>query len=315
MEIRHHQRYEYSPIIERPSFDWPQGKRLAFYVALNVENFSFGEGFGHTPTALGPQPDPRNFAWRDYGLRVGIWRIFDLMEEFGLPLCHLLNASVCEACPQIVAKIRQRGDEIIGHGYTNSERQSDMDESQEAAMIAKSTEIVTRECGKRPLGWMGPWIAETNVTPDLLKEAGYRFLMDWPADDQPFWMRTRAGPLLSLPYPIEINDSPTMLSRAQPATDFRQMIVDQFEMMLRLSETHSLVFGVSLHTFVVGQPFRLIQLRQALQHILSHPGMDKVWVTTPGEIATYSASLPKGSVPGDRGMDKPGQVDFAGHAS
>ena len=295
MRLRRHDRYDYSPIVERAQFDWPGGKRIAFYVALNVENFSFGEGLGHTPTSLGPQPDPRNFAWRDYGLRVGVWRIFDLAEELGLPLAHLLNASVCETCPQIADKIRARGDEVIGHGYTNSERQSDMDEAAEAAMIRQSTEILANCVGARPYGWMGPWIAETLVTPDLLKEAGYRFLMDWPADDQPFWMRTRAGPILSVPYPIEINDSPVMLSRAQPATDFRQMIVDQFDAMLALSSAHSLVFGISLHTFVAGQPFRLIQIREALRRVLEHPGMEKVWITTPGQIADYVGSLAAGA--------------------
>lgn len=294
MRIRQHDRYDYSPIVERPAFDWPDGKRLAFYVALNVEHFSFGEGLGHTPTALGPPPDPRNFAWRDYGLRVGIWRIFDMMDALGLPLCHLLNAAVCEHMPQIPARIRQRGDEVVGHGYTNSERQSDMDEAQEAAMIADATEILTRHCGERPRGWMGPWIAETYVTPDLLKEAGYTFVMDWPADDQPFWMRTRAGRLLSLPYPIEINDSPTMLSRAQPATDFHRMILDQFEEMLALSERQALVFGISLHTFVAGQPFRLRQIRQALEYILAHRDLGKVWITTPGQIASHAARLPAG---------------------
>ena len=236
MQLRHHDRYDYSPIFERPQFDWPNGKRLAFYVALNVEHFNFGSGLGHTPTAPGPPPDVRNFAWRDYGLRVGIWRIFDLMDELGLPLCHLLNAAVCEYFPQIVDRIRRRGDEVVGHGYTNSERQSEMDEPTETAMIQKATEILASHIGRRPSGWMGPWIAETPWTPDLLKEAGYNYVMDWPADDQPFWMRTRAGPLLSVPYPIEINDSPTMLSRAQSATDFRQMIVDHFETMLKFRQ-------------------------------------------------------------------------------
>ena len=299
MRLRHHNRYEYSPIIERKPFRWPGGKQLAFYVALNVEDFSFGEGLGHTPTALGPAPDPRNYAWRDYGLRVGIWRIFDLAEKHGLPLCHLLNASVCERCPQIAKRIRERGDEIIGHGYTNSERQSEMDEATEAAVIARATEILSKHIGRRPLGWMGPWIAETYRTPDLLKEAGYDFVMDWPADDQPFWMKTRSGPLLSVPYPIEINDSPTMLSRAQPATDFRQMILDQFETMLEQSDKHALVFGISLHTFVAGQPFRLRQIAQALEQVMAHPSFAKlVWITTPGEIAKYAASLPAGIIPG-----------------
>ena len=170
MKMRHHDRYEYSPIVERKPFDWPHGKRLAFYLALNVEDFSFGEGLGHTPTALAPQPDQRNFAWRDYGLQVGIWRIFSLMEKFRLPLCHLLNAAVCERCPQIAAKIRARQDEVIGHGYTNSERQSDMNEQTEMGMIRNATAILTEHLGRRPLGWMGPWIAETAVTPTSSKK-------------------------------------------------------------------------------------------------------------------------------------------------
>jgi hypothetical protein len=251
---------------------------------------------GHTPTALSPPPDPRNFAWREYGLRVGIWRIFDLMAEFGLPMCHLLNASVCESFPDIPRAIRERGDEAVGHGYSNSERQADMDEATEARMIAEATETLAKACGKRPAGWMGPWISETAVTPDLLQEAGYTYLMDWPADDQPFWMRTRGGRILSVPYPIEVNDSPTMLSRAQSATDFCRMIIDQFDEMARASAQHALVCGISLHTFVAGQPFRLAQLRRALAHVTGSAEFENVWVTTPGQIARYAAGLPEGTL-------------------
>jgi len=298
MPLKRHNRYDYSPINRRPDFSWPGGRRLAFYIALNVEHFSFGEGLGHTPTALGPPPDQRNYAWRDYGLRVGIWRIFDLMEEFGLPLCHLLNSSVCEEHPPIVEQIRKRNDDVVGHGRTNSERQSDMDEATERGLIADATRILAESIGKRPRGWMSPWIAETVYTPDLLKEAGYSYVMDWPADDQPFWMRTRSGPLLSVPYPIEVNDSPTMLSRMQSTTDFAQMILDQFDTMLALSQRQPLVCGISLHTFVVGQPFRLGQLRRALSELLHRPGFDRVWVTTPTQIAEYAARLPQGTLTG-----------------
>jgi allantoinase len=300
MKLEHHQRFDYVPITERRDFSWPDGKRLAFYIALNVEHFTFGDGLGHTPTALAPAPDPRNFAWREYGLRVGIWRLFDLMDALGLPMCHLLNATVVEHAPQIAARIAQRGDEVVGHGRTNSEKQSGLDEAEEAALIREATEVLTRTFGKAPEGWMGPWIAETLRTPDLLKEAGYRYLMDWPADDQPFWMRTRSGPLLSVPYPIEVNDSPTMLSRMQPATDFARMILDQFETMLRLSEQQPLVCGVSLHTFVAGQPFRLAQIERALREVIANPAFaSRVWVTTPGAIARYAESLPAGTITGD----------------
>ncbi len=296
MRLEHHHRYAYSPITERPDFSWPDGKRLALYVALNVEHFTFADGLGHTPTTLGKAPDPRNYAWRDYGLRVGIWRIFDLMDQLGWPLCHLLNSTVCDDHPQIVARIKARRDEVVGHGRTNSERQSDLDEAGERELIAEATRVLTEQFGKAPEGWMGPWIAETLSTPDLLKEAGYRYTMDWPADDQPFWMQTRSGPLLSVPYPIEVNDSPVMLTRGQSATDFAQLVTDQFEMLLELSEKQPLVCGISLHTFVVGQPFRLAQLRRALAQIKNHPRFSSVWVTTPGEIARYAAQLPANTI-------------------
>lgn len=298
MKLAQHDRYDYSPIFERPDYSWPDRKRLAFYLALNVEHFEFGGQLGHTPTVLGVRPDQRNFAWCDYGLRVGIWRIFDLADELGLPLCHLINSEVSERYPQIVARIAQRGDEVVGHGRTNSETQAGLDEASEAELIREATASVARIHGAPPRGWMGPWIAESLATPDLLKEAGYTYLLDWPADDQPFWMKTRSGPLLSVPYPIEINDSPAMLTRRQSATDFCQMIIDQFETMLQFSEHCPLVCGVSLHTFVVGQPFRFAQLRKALKHIVEHQDRDRVWFTTPGEIAAYAASLPTGIVPG-----------------
>jgi allantoinase len=300
MRLEQHGRYDYVPIIERPDFSWPGGTRLAFYIALNVEHFTFADGLGHTPTSLSPAPDPRNFAWRDYGLRVGIWRIFDLMDELGLPMCHLLNSTVCEYAPQIPKRIRLRRDEVVGHGRTNSEKQNAYDAAGEAELIREATGVLTSTFGAPPKGWMGPWIAESERTPDLLREAGYTYLMDWPADDQPFWMRTQSGPLLSVPYPIEINDSPTMLSRMQPATDFAQMIRDQFTTMLKLSEKQPLVCGIALHTFCAGQPFRLAQLEAALRFVLDTPRFaERVWVTTPGEIAAFAASLPVGTLSGD----------------
>ena len=145
---------------------------------------------------------------------------------------------------------------------------------------------------------MGPWIAETPQTPDLLKEAGYNYVMDWPAMTSHLDARTRAGPLLSVPYPIEINDSPPMLSRAQSATDFRQMIVDHFETMLKLSAAQSLVFGISLHTFVARQAFRLTQIRQALECLLQPRRHGSSVDNHSRRGARYSANLPKGVVPG-----------------
>lgn len=299
MKVRHHGRFDYSPIGERPDYHWPGGRRLAFYIAVNVEHFSFGEGLGHSPTAPGPHPDVRNYGWRDYGLRVGIWRLFDLFEEFGLPACHLMNSSIYDHAPQIADRIRARGDEFVGHAVTNSEAQGELPEAEERAIIQEATEAFKRHEGAGPAGWLGPWISESAVTPDLLAEAGYRYVLDWPIDDQPVWMKTRAGRLLSMPYPIEINDTPAMLTRRHTAPDFCEMIVDQFEEMLALSARQPLVCGLSLHTFCSGVPFRLRQLRRALKHIASHPQRDRIWITRPRNILAHIESLPPGTVPGD----------------
>lgn len=300
MKLKKHGRYEYSPIIERTNYDWPEGKRLAFYIGLNIEHFSFGEGLGHTPTNPGVQPDVRNYAWRDYGLRVGIWRIFDLLDEFDLPASHLMNTSIYEYAPQIPSRIRERNDEFIGHGITNSEQQGDYPEKQEKALIRAATAVFRENEGDGPGGWMGPWISESAHTPDLLKEEGYKYIMDWSCDDQPTWMQTRAGPLLMLPYHIEINDSPAQLSRRHTASQFTEMVCSHFDEQMSLSDQQPLVFSLALHTFVVSQPYRLAGLRDILTHICKHPQVEKVWFTRPRDIYTHISSLPKGTIPGDR---------------
>jgi len=292
MRLPYHDRYPYSAITTRPTYTWPDGRKLAVYIGLNIEHFAFGAGLGHAMTVEGPPPDPRTFAWRDYGNRVGVWRIFDVLDELGLPAAHLVNTAIFDYAPGIASAIRARGDEFIGHGRTNAERQGQLWEEDEARLIGHVRDEIERHGGRRPRGWMGPWMSQSYVTPDLLKEAGFAFLLDWPADDQPIWMTTRSGPLMSVPYPLEINDSPQLLVRRHTAVEFENMIIEQFEEMLAQSEQQPLVCGISLHTMVVGHPYRLRALRRALQHIVNHPSRDKVWFTRPGEIYDHCAALP-----------------------
>ena len=297
MRLPYHNRYSYSAIKNRPTYNWPEGKKLALYIGINIEHFAFGTGLGHSVSAELPPPDPRTFAWRDYGNRVGVWRIFDLLDQLGLPAAHLVNSTIFDYAPEILSSIKARGDEIIGHGRTNAERQGQLWEEDEARLIAYVRDQIERHSGQRARGWMGPWMSQSHVTPDLLKEAGFEFLMDWPADDQPLWMKTRSGPIMSVPYPLEINDSPQLLVRRHTAVQFEEMIIEQFEEMLDQSEQQPLVCGIALHTMVVGQPYRLRSLRRALQHIVNHPNRDKVWFTRPGEIYDHCAALPAGTMP------------------
>ncbi len=298
MKLPEHGRFDYVPLPSRPTYEWPNGRRLAFTLCNNIEHFGFRAGIGVDQAVPGGNvaQNHRNYAWRDYGNRVGIWYYFDMLDDYGLPGSHNINSAALEACPQIGERMRQRGDEFIGHGRTNSERQDVLWEEDEARLIRESTDVLTSHAGERPSGWLGPWLAQSPVTLDLLKEAGYAYVMDWPADDQPFWMRTRSGPLLSVPYSVELNDVPLMITRQQSATDFERMMIDQFDEMLRLSARYPLVFTVTCHPFCVAQPFRLGPLRRALDHILKH--RDELWICQPRDIAQYCASMEPGIIPG-----------------
>lgn len=298
MNLPGHGRYEFSPIEKRKDYSWPGGKRLAFYVAVNIEHFAFNTGIGMDPVHRGGPQHTRNFAWRDYGNRVGIWRLFRMLDQLKLPSSILLNSAVAELYPDIVAHIKARGDEVVGHGRTNAEVLRGMWEADEKRAIAEVTEKIAQFVGKRPTGWMGPGALESGVTPDLLKEAGYTHLLDWPLDDQPIWMKTRSGPILSVPYPIEMNDASHQVWRDHTGREFADMIVDQFDELVEQSEEQPLVFALSLHGFIVGQPFRLRPLRQALKHCVEHKLRDRVWYTRAGDIADYCMKLPAGTIPG-----------------
>ncbi len=287
--LRHHDRYDYIPITTRPDFSWPGGRRLAVYLGLNLEHFAFGEGLGAELTPGGPQPDVLNFGWRDYGNRVGAWRILALFNELELPSSVLVNSALYDYCPQLVSAFAARGDEIVGHGRTNSERQSVLSGGDERRLIEDCSGRIEQEHGARPKGWLSPWIAESHSTPDLLKEAGYRYSLNWGMDDQPVWMRTRGGPLLAVPYPQELNDIPAIVARQGSAAEFADMIIDQFDEMREQSNAQPLVMGIALHAYIVGQPFRLRQLRRALKHIAA--ARETIWLTTAGAIATHFAEL------------------------
>lgn len=282
-----HDRFAYCAISDRPDFSWPDGKRLAVYVALNLEAYAFGEGLieAIADPGPGPAPDVMNWSWLEYGNRVGGWRLQQLFETLQLPCTLLVNAEVYRHCPQLPRAFMQIGAEIAAHGRSNSERQGNLSEALEAQLIASATAMITRGAGKAPQGWLGPWISESRVTPDLLHEAGYRYVLDWCCDDQPFWLRTRGGRILALPYPQELNDSNTVIGRNVNPHDFADMIIDNFTEMRRQAEEQPLVMGVALHAHCAGQPFRLHHFRRALAAIST--GLPDVWLTTAGAVADH----------------------------
>lgn len=283
--LKTHGRYEYSAITKRKSFTWPKGKRLACYIAMNLEHFSYGEGLGAKVSPVGGEPDVLNYSWRDYGNRVGVWRMLDLFEKTRMPLTVAVNSEIYNYCPEVVKAFRDRKDEIAGHGRTNSEKQSDLSYEKELELIKEATTVIKQHEGIAPSGWLGPWLSNSFQTVDMLKEVGYEYVMDWCHDNQPVWLKTKSGPLLSMPFPEEINDIPSILIRGASAEEFGNMIIDEFDEMLLQSQNQSLVFSISLHPYIVGQPFRLKHLRRALEHIAQRH--DEIWFTTAKSIADH----------------------------
>lgn len=291
MKIEENPRFSYSPITARPDFTWPGGKRMAVYTSLCLEHFSYGSG-GGLPYSPGlAHPNSYNWGWREYGNRVGGWRLLELYEEAGLPLSILLNSACCDHCPDLVRAFVERGDEIVAHGQTNSEHPNHMSVEQERKVIADVTEALTAHCGTRPTGWMSPGAHPSAATEDLLVDAGYDYTLDWPIDDQPVWMKTKNGPLLSVPYPHEVNDVPMIVLHDGTASAFADMCIDNLAEMLDQSKKQPLACGITIHSFIVGQPFRIRQFRRVLQYLNAHS--DDIWFATSGEIAAhYSSHFP-----------------------
>ena len=295
--LKTHGRYDYSSLPNRAQYEWPNGTKLAVYVAMNIEAFSYGEGKG---AAIAPPEQAMShsiYSWRDYGNRIGFWRLMDMFDDLQIPVQHQLNTAIYDECPDIPARIRSRNDDFLGPGYTNSEEQGGLSEQKEKDLIAECTATITKHEGKAPTGWMSPWLSNSETTMDLLQEAGYRYVMDWTMDDQPIWIKTRGGKILSMPYPVEANDNRGIVWYRYTSSEFTDMLIDNFDEMLEQTQRdgHPLVCPISLHPFVVGRPYRIRQLRRALEHILKYK--DRIWLTRPGDICQHIENLPEGTVP------------------
>lgn len=288
--LKSHGRYPFVPISRKTAGTWPGGVRLAVYFALGVEEYAFGEGLTENLILGSSHPDLANTSWRDYGNRVGAFRILEHFRRNAVPLTVLLNTEVYDHAPELPRALSEAGCEIVAHGRTNSDTLNGMDEAAEAAYLAAVRDAITAREGRPPLGWSSPWLAHTPRTLDLLRETGYGYVLDLGLDDRPVWLTTRAGPLLHIPYALELNDSSTAIGRLATARDFARMIVDQFDEMLATAD-QPLVMSVVLHSFISGQPFRLRAFSEALSHILHRS--DQIWLSTPGAIHAQVAARPE----------------------
>jgi len=264
------ERLAYSPISGRPRLVLPEGKRLAVWVIVNVEEWDIRETMPRTvisPPAGGlPMPDIPNWAWHEYGNRVGFWRMLKVFDDFSLRANLAINGSAIAAYEAIARAAAERGWEFMGHGYSQKNMQK---VDNEAADIARTTEAIAGFVGRRPRGWLGPGLTETWQTPDLLVEAGYEYVCDWVLDDEPVLLKTRAGPIVSVPYTQECNDVAMMLIQHHRGCEYADRAIDQFEQLRQDARLSARVMALVVHPYIMGVPHRLKYFRRVIEHVVA----------------------------------------------
>jgi peptidoglycan/xylan/chitin deacetylase (PgdA/CDA1 family) len=292
--VRRSDRYEDSFISERKPFTWPGNKTLAVWVAPNVEvwNYDSPVGIPVSPNLGNIVPDVINYAWREYGIRVGLWRFADVFDAAGIKATVALNSLVCEHFPRAVEEMKKRGWEFMGHGTTNSESLAGMNPEREREVIQSVLKTIEQATGRKPRGWLGAGLAETYNTLDILAEEGVIYCGDWNNDDQPYPMKVKKGKLFSIPYCMEINDIPLFIRKGYTGEQYYRSVIDQFETLYADSKKQPRVMGIPLHPMITGQPLRIKYLERALAEMKKNDG---VWFATGGEIIdAYQRANPTG---------------------
>ncbi|MGH7847572.1 MAG: polysaccharide deacetylase family protein [Candidatus Binatia bacterium] len=276
-------RYGYLPITARPELKWPDGARVALWVCPNIEYFHFDQPVGSTPRGH-HVPDVPGYALRDYGARVGVFRMMEVLDRHAIRASVLLNAEVCERHPAIIEEGKKRRWEWLGHGMTNSLRMNDYPPDEERSIIRQVKETIAAVVGTAPKGWLGPGLAETFNTPDHLAAEGFEYVCDWGCDDQPIPLRVQSGRMIALPYQQGINDITLLFHANYTPEQYLHVVCDQFDALYRESANGGRVMALPLHPYVIGLPFRIKYLDKALEYICAHEG---VWRATGWEIVSW----------------------------
>lgn len=277
--------YDYWPYRDRPKVVWPGGKRLAFWVAPNIEFYELDPPRNPSRAAWArPAPDVAGYAARDYGNRVGHWRMMELMDRYGVRGSISLSVALIQHHPEIIRACVERDWEFFSHGIYNTRYCYGMDEAQERAIIEDSIETVLEATGQRIAGWLAPALTHTERTMDLLAEYGLKYTCDLFHDDQPTPVRTTIGPFVSIPYSLEMNDAITFNVQNMTARRYVEILKANFDRLYAEGERSGTVMCIPLHAYLIGQPYRLEPFEEALAYITGH---DDVWVTTGREIAEY----------------------------
>jgi allantoinase len=268
------ERADYSAIVDRSPLKLPDGARVVFWSIVNLEVWDIGKPMARQvlapPTGVTQLPDVPNWSWHEYGMRVGVWRFFDLFKQQNIRPTLALNARVCEDYTRVAQQARSEGWEFMGHSYEQGPIHKEPDQK---AMIDRSLDVLTRFCGKRPVGWLGPGLTQTLETPDLLTAAGITYIGDWVYDDEPSTIRTVNGPLVTLPYTLDIHDITMMAVQHHESDALLKRAIDQFDRLYAEGEKRAKIFSLAIHPYLSGQPHRIKYLEAIYDYTRKFDGV------------------------------------------
>jgi peptidoglycan/xylan/chitin deacetylase (PgdA/CDA1 family) len=281
-------RADYSPIFQRRPLHLPGNARIAVWPVVNVEEWDMQAPMARTvlptPQGVSVLPDIANFGWFDYGLRVGFWRLKQVLDQHGIRATVSLNASVCLSYPQIVEESVKSGWELMGHGFIQRAINTEPDERD---VIQRTIRTIKEFTGQPPRGWMGPGLAETFHTPDILAEEGIEYVCDWCNDDQPYVMKVKHGRLVSIPYTLEINDIPMYLIQHHRSPEIFERARDHFDTLYREGTESARIMAISTHPYITGVPHRIKYFDMLFTYIRQFAGV--VFMTGSDILDWYNA--------------------------
>src|SRR5262249_42770893 len=265
---------DYSAIVDRPPLKLPDGARVIFWTIVNYEVWDISRPMARqvlpAPTGVSLMPDVVHWTWHEYGMRVGCWRFFELFARLGIKPTLAANARICEDYPRVAEEAKQDGWEFMGHAYDQMPIHKVEDQ---AAMIGRSMDVIERFTGKRPVGWLGPGLTQTLETPELLAAAGVKYIGDWVYDDEPTVIRTAKGPLVTLPYTIELNDIPMMIVHHHESDYLTRRAIDQFDRLYAEGNQRSKIVGLAIHPYSSRQPHRIKYLEAIYDYVGQFDGV------------------------------------------
>lgn len=288
--------YDYVPLPERKPLKWPKGKRVALILTINLETWDLVKDTDRPYYAGGPPilpdvlpgntPDFPNYTWREYGQRVGIWRLFDLFDELKVKPSCTMNAVTAERRRAMVDGALKRGYEMLAHNYEQGELLTDFakDPAKERDIIARTLKVYEQTVGRKARGWLSSSLRGTLNTAEILAEHGLIFYCDLMNDDQPYLIQTKRGPIVSTPYTNEINDFTLLTRRGHTTDEFRDVLIEELDVLYKEGKDTGRMMNVGLHPHVSGRAYRIRALREFIRHAKKLPG---VWWPTREELATW----------------------------